>query len=175
MSGNSQILYDTIYFKTNKIEVQDSNFIDILESLLKDNNTCKSYRNHSIYGVQIYKIDTTKNIHSIIYSIPDIVEKYDIDTTQNVYEAKITMLSNTGIWCSRAKGYFYINKSLFFIDGDFPNDFANITKNKKSFYYKVQKPNKDGFMLLENNVNACVLILHFKNGKWNFIEERRDY
>jgi hypothetical protein len=165
--------YDTIYFKKNKIEITDTNFVSQLDLLLKNSNICKGYKNYNTYSIQICKIDTTNKFGKYAYLFPQNIDT--TDTTNTIYEAIITMVS-IGKWQSKSKGYFYINKSLFFIDGDFPDNFANTTKSKKRFFYKIPKPNKKGLILLDSsNEEFCLLVLHLKNGEWKFIEERQNY
>lgn len=175
MTVNSQNIYDTIYFYKYKIEIKDSSFVELLDSLINSKNYCIIQKNNDIFGLKIYKIDTSKNVHSIIYNIPNVVELYNLDTTQNVFEANITQLSEIGVWCSKSKGYFYFKKSLFFIEGQFPENFLIKTEQKKRFFYKVPKKNINSNNLFAFNVRACVFILHLYNKKWIFSEQRRDY
>lgn len=175
MTVNSQNFYDTIYFNKYKVEIKDSSFVGLLDSLINSKNNCVFQKKNDIFGIKIYKIDTSKNVHSIIYNIPNVVELYNLDTTQNVFEANITQLSEIGVWCSKSIGYFYFKKSLFFIDGQFPENFLIQKKQKKRFFYKVPTKNMTEDFLFTSNVRACVLILQLYNKKWIFSEQRRDY
>ena len=104
---------DTIYFTSNKIEIKDSNFINLFDSLKTNDIICNNYQKNNFYSMIIDKID------------------------DNVFEAYITMVPRILKWTSTAQGYFYICNSLFFIKGDLPDNFASITNSKKRFFYKI--------------------------------------
>ena len=104
---------ETVYFTSNKIEIKDSNFINLFDSLKKNDIICKLYQKYNFYSM--------------------IIDKND----DNVFEAHITMVPGILKWTRTAQGYFYIGESLFFIKGDLPDNFAIITNLKKKFYYKI--------------------------------------
>lgn len=132
---------DTIYFKSNRIEFIDSNFINAVAPILTEGTICHGYQKNNIYAIEVTKIDTT-------------------------LEAKVTMLPRILEWCSRAKGYFYVENSLVFIDVDI-DDFANITNSAKKFFYTIPKR-------LQNQ-EFCIIIIRFENNRWHFVEERQNY
>lgn len=104
---------DTVYFTSNKIEIKDSNFINLFDSLKKNDIICNNYQKYNFYSM--------------------IIDKFD----DNVFEVHITMVPGILKWTRTAQGYFYIGESLFFIKGDLSDNFAIITNSKKKFYYKI--------------------------------------
>lgn len=150
MLGNAQAEYDTVYFRSNKIEVNDTSFINNLVSILNEDTICTSYTKYSFYSMQVFKTDS--NIEVVITMLPRVLK-----------------------WASTAAGYFFIGKSLFFIKGDLTEEFAHITKSTKRFYYKVPNPN-----VIQSDFEAriqefCVIVMRLENGRWRFVEERMNY
>ena len=147
MFGNAQTEYDIVYFRSNKIEIYDTSFFNLLVSVLKDDTKCAGFRKYNYYSMEVYKIDAFT-------------------------EVKITMLPKVLKWASTAAGHFFMEKSIFFIDGDF-EDFASITKSTKKFYYKPFNPNKVSLDVYEQEF--CVMILRYEDDRWRFVEERVNY
>ncbi len=147
MLGNAQAEYDTVYFQSNKIEINDTSFINIIVSVLKSDALCAGFRKYNFYSMEVYK---------------------GVGFT----EVKLTMLPKVLKWASKAAGHFFIEKSLFFIDGDF-EDFAIITRSTKKFYYIPFNPNIISPDVFEQEF--CVMILRYEDSRWRFVEERINY
>jgi len=147
MLGKAQSQYDTVYFQSNKIEINDTNFINILVSVLNDNTICADFRKYNFYSMEVYKVD-------------------------GYVEVNLVMLPKILKWASRAAGHFFIDGSLFFIDGDF-EDFASKTASTRRFYYKPFNPNIISPDVFEQEF--CVMILRCEDGRWRFVEERVNY
>lgn len=147
MLGNAQAQYDTVYFRSNKIEINDTGFINLLVSVIKDDTICAAFQKCNFYSMEVYKTD-------------------------DFIEVKITMLPKILKWASRAAGHFFLEESLFFIDGDF-EDFASKTTSTKRFYYKPFNPNVINPDIYEREF--CVMILRHEDNRWRFVEERVNY
>ena len=148
--GNAQASYDTVYFRSNKIEIIDTGFKKILSSVIEEDTICMHFQKYNTYSVIVEKTDSVIDIH-------------------------ITMVPRVLKWASKAAGYFFIGKTLFFIDGDLAEDFANITSSQKRFYYKIPNPNAWPFDPEACVQEFCVIMLRFENNKWHFVEERENY
>ena len=142
--------YDTIYFYLTRIRVQDKSFIATIEKFLKDSTTCSGYSKHDIFAL-------------------------DFDTTNSKFDITLTMLPCLNPSSSKSNGYFYIGQRLFIVHGNIPPKFAYTTKHKKRFYYLVQKPDKYGLFRATPIEEFCVMLLHYEDNIWKFIEERQNY
>jgi|GEM_PF-6304322 len=142
--------YDTIYFYLTRIRVQDKSFIATIEKFLKDSTTCSGYSKHDIFAL-------------------------DFDTTNSKFDITLTMLPCLNPSSSKSNGYFYIDQRLFIVHGNIPPKFAYTTKHKKRFYYLVQKPDKYGLFRATPIEEFCVMLLHYEDNIWKFIEERQNY